>query len=236
MIYRAFYFKDDLSGDQPNLRELSTEISANQNSAIKAISITDYSIVNDNHRLTGFFENGDALNLILAGFDFFNPVHLQLFVELKSSGRDNNILFACYGSSYTIKIIHACKLGFDGVVFDSEKAGEEYLPVCMEAANYIRERKQVDMELEFIAIRNKINDLDSKMAGILHERMDLVKKLAHLKSAHHSPIFQGDRWNEIKYRFIEQSGLNKKLSVPVINSIHIAAILQHFDSYNIEKE
>jgi chorismate mutase len=81
--------------------------------------------------------------------------------------------------------------------------------------------KSTDMEL--MALRNSIDQLDANLLDTLAKRMEIVKQIGRLKKMHGITAFQVQRWNEIKERFIETGtleGLDRKFLEDLLETVH----------------
>ncbi len=88
-------------------------------------------------------------------------------------------------------------------------------------------RKKDDNSDEFSTLltryRNQIDELDNQLLGLLASRMDIAKKIGHLKKDHNVAIFQPNRWNILKKLAIRNGtrmGLSEEFLDHLLVSIH----------------
>ncbi len=88
-------------------------------------------------------------------------------------------------------------------------------------------RKKDDASDEFSTklnrYRSQIDELDNQLLGLLASRMDVSKKIGHLKKDHNVAIFQPDRWNVLKKLAIRNGtrmGLSEEFLEQLLVSIH----------------
>ena len=83
--------------------------------------------------------------------------------------------------------------------------------------------KSKSTDLELLALRSSIDQLDEELLDTLAKRMDVVKQIGRLKKKQGITAFQVRRWNEIRKRFIEKGslgGLDKSFLKDLLDTVH----------------
>lgn len=52
--------------------------------------------------------------------------------------------------------------------------------------------------------RKRLDEIDNEIAGLLGERFDICREVAHYKSEHEIPMMQPDRVQAVRARYLER--------------------------------
>ena len=77
------------------------------------------------------------------------------------------------------------------------------------------------MDEDFKSLRAKIDDIDSKILDALVARMDVVRKIGHLKNEQGLAVRDDARWNNVMSQ-VHDAAISKGLSAALVDEIYAA--------------
>jgi protein-tyrosine-phosphatase/chorismate mutase len=87
--------------------------------------------------------------------------------------------------------------------------------------------EKLSFEVQLEALRREIDEIDQQLISQLAKRLEVVKKVGHLKQQHNIPPLDQKRWHNVLEKIsnlAQQSGIPKELAKEIYQLIHEAAL------------
>lgn len=132
----------------------------------------------------------------------------------------------------------AINMGFDGLVIEAHNSPDDALSDAKQQLSPLQLSKLVsalhprhgdDDGVELEQLRQRIDECDGELIGLLARRMSIVREIGQYKQQHQVPVVQTSRFDKVLRRAIDMArdeGLSEAFITSVMRAIHDEAILQ----------
>lgn len=175
--------------------------------------------------------------------EYRNAPHWDLAIELKR--RYPTLCILCDPSHITGKrelvgdlSRRAINMGFDGLFIESHSnpdgalsdAQQQLAPAELSViVSQLHPRHGDGASAELEQLRQRIDECDRELVGLLARRMAVAREIGQYKHAHHVPVVQASRFDTVLRRVIElarSEGMSEAFITAVMNAIHEEAVRQ----------
>jgi len=132
----------------------------------------------------------------------------------------------------------ALTMGFDGLFVESHccpdqalsDASQQLSPsALLQMLSQLDPRHGEDSSEELEQLRQRIDECDRELVGLLARRMAVVREIGHYKQRHHVAVVQTSRFNIVLRQAIELArteGMSEEFITTVMHAIHDEAVRQ----------
>lgn len=132
----------------------------------------------------------------------------------------------------------ALTMGFDGLFVESHccpdqalsDASQQLSPsTLLQMLSQLDPRHGEDSSEELEQLRQRIDECDRELVGLLARRMAVVREIGHYKQRHHVAVVQTSRFNIVLRQAIELAraeGMSEEFITTVMHAIHDEAVRQ----------
>lgn len=132
----------------------------------------------------------------------------------------------------------ALTMGFDGLFVESHcnpedalsDAAQQLTPAALaQMLEQLHPRHGEETSEELEQLRQRIDECDRELVGLLARRMSIVREIGHYKQRHQVPVVQTSRFNTVLRQAIELAraeGMSEAFITAVMHAIHEEAVRQ----------